>query len=64
MDYELFCLLKDKCSHIPDEYELFQCEFCPGKHTKFTCPKIHYIPYKQHVTNKFIHRFKNDKSVR
>ena len=20
MDYELYCLLKDKCSHIPDEF--------------------------------------------
>lgn len=61
MDYELYCLLRDKCSNIPDEYELFKCSICRNHHTKFTCPKIHYIPIKQHVTNKYIHRFKTAK---
>ena len=58
MDYELYCFLRDKIRNIPDEFEVYPCEYCSGKfnHFKFTCPRLHYAPYQQHVINKEIHR--------
>ena len=64
MDYEHYCLLKDRMLNIPDEFELFNCEICKEKHTKFTCPKLHYIPIKQHVTDRYIHQVKFGKNFR
>jgi hypothetical protein len=26
------------------------------KHTKFDCPKLHFVPLKQHIMNKFIYK--------
>ena len=33
---------------------MLPCEVCKGnhKHTKFTCPKLHYIPLEQIVIHK------------
>lgn len=57
MDYELFCYLRDKIRNIPDEFEVRACEFCGNfNHFKFTCPRIHYMPYEQHVIDKELHR--------
>jgi hypothetical protein len=57
MDYELYCFLRDKCRNIPDEFEVYTCEYCKTyNHYKFTCPRLHYVPYVQHVINKELHR--------
>jgi hypothetical protein len=34
------------------------CEFCQKKfnHFKFTCPKLHYTPYLQHIVDKELHK--------
>ena len=60
MDYELFCFLRDKIRNIPDEFEVLPCEYCGKKfnHFKFTCPKLHYTPYPQHIIHKELHREK------
>ena len=53
MDYHHFCFLRDKNKSTLDEFEVYPCEYCPGKHhTKFTCPKLHFIPLKQLVIYK------------
>ena len=48
-DHENFCQIRDKSKHIPDEYEVLNCELCEGKHSKMSCPKVHYIPIEQFV---------------
>lgn len=52
MDYLHYCFLRDRNKSMIDEYEVFSCEFCKSKHTKFTCPKLHFIPIQQHVIYK------------
>jgi hypothetical protein len=53
MDFEHYCFLRDRNKHILDEYEVFSCQNCKKiKHTKFTCPKLHFVPIRQHVINK------------
>ena len=65
MDYMHFCFLRDKNRSVIDEFEVVPCEFCPGqKHTKFTCPKLHFIPLAQHVIHKEMHRIKVGKCKR
>ena len=57
MDYELYCFLRDKCRNIPDEFEVYNCEYCKTyNHYKFTCPRLHFVPYAQHVINKELYR--------
>jgi hypothetical protein len=63
-DHELYCHLRDKSQSMPDEFELFACETCRERHTKFTCPKLHYIPIKQNVTDRHIYKVKHIKSKR
>lgn len=64
MDYELYCLMRDKALNMPDDFELFSCEICKGKHTKFNCPKLHFIPIKQHIAYRYIYKVKKDKNYR
>ena len=53
MDYMHFCFVRDKQRSELDEFEVVPCEFCPGKkHTKFNCPKLHFVPLTQHVIHK------------
>lgn len=53
MDYHHFCFLRDKDKTVIDEFEVFPCEHCPKQfHTKFSCPKLHFIPLKQMVIYK------------
>ena len=54
MDYEFFCTLKDRMKSIPDEFEVFDCELCEGKHLKSLCPKLHYIPYVDTIIQKHL----------
>jgi len=37
--------MRDRIKNIPDEYEIFDCEMCDGRHLKASCPKLHFIPY-------------------
>ena len=53
-DYEHYCQILDKCQNILDFYEFIECDVCKTKHSKMRCPKLHYIPIRQHVINKFI----------
>jgi hypothetical protein len=48
-DYEYFCFLRDKSKYLVDEFEINKCEHCKTKHTRFLCPKLHFIPIKQQV---------------
>ena len=65
MDYELYCLLRDKCRNIPDEFEVKACQFCENyNHFKFTCPRLHYAPFEQQVVNKYVYKEKKDKNGR
>ena len=64
IDYQLFCLLKDKTKNKVDEFEVIPCEFCRTKHTKFTCPKLHFMPISQHVIHKELQAEKVIKSKR
>jgi hypothetical protein len=64
MDYELYAYLRDKNKYLIDELEVLKCEFCKTKHTKFTCPRIHYIPIKMHVIDKWRHSYEINKNER
>lgn len=64
MDFEMYSYLRDKNKNILNEFEIFPCEFCPQKHTKFECPKLHFIPITQHVIFKNLHKEKTGKNVR
>jgi hypothetical protein len=63
-DYEYFCFLRDKNKNMPDEFEILPCASCKTNHTKFDCPKLHFIPITQHVVNKYLRNCKIDKNVR
>jgi hypothetical protein len=53
MDYELYCFLRDKIRNIPDEFEVHPCQYCEKfNHFKFSCPRLHYLPYEQHIINR------------
>ena len=66
MDYHLFCFLRDKNRSIRDEFEVFKCGMCKNnqKHTKFTCPKLHFTPYHQIVIFKENNKVKKGKNKR
>ena len=66
MDYLLFCLLRDRNRSIPDEFEVHNCLICGKgqKHTKFTCPKIHFVPMHQMVIHKYNYTAKILKNMR
>lgn len=64
MDYELYSYLRDKNKNVIDELEVFPCEYCKTKHTKFNCPKLHFIPITQHVINKHLRAYSIGKNSR
>lgn len=64
MDYEFFCTLRDRMKSIPDEFEVFECEVCKGKHLKALCPKLHYIPYHENIIHKYLHSEKTHENPR
>lgn len=45
---------------------MLPCEYCKKKfnHFKFTCPKLHYAPYEQHIIDKEIYQEKIGKNQR
>lgn len=36
---------------------MFPCPHCRTKHTRFCCPKLHFIPIQQHVINKYLRAY-------
>lgn len=66
MDYMHFCFLRDKNKSTIDEFEVLECLICHNgqKHTKFTCPKLHYTPLHQIVIYKESHREKVSRNQR
>lgn len=54
-DYEFYCFLRERSKYILDEYETVRCERCSAKHTKFDCPKLHFIPLKEHIIQRELH---------
>ncbi len=45
----------NKISFIKHEWEIIPCKYCaPKKHTIFICPKLHYIPFKNYIFQKYI----------
>jgi hypothetical protein len=64
MDYELYSYLRDKNKNVIDEFEVFPCEHCKTKHTKFNCPKLHFIPITQHVVNKHLRAYTTGRNTR
>jgi hypothetical protein len=66
MDYIHFCFLRDKNKTTLDEFEVLTCDICKDgkKHTKFNCPKLHFIPFKNMVIHKDSHRNKTAKNPR
>lgn len=57
MDYEHFCLMRDREEYLLNENELYRCLNCPREfHNKLICPKLHYIPVKSHIIHKYLHK--------
>jgi hypothetical protein len=66
MDYIHFCFLRDRNKTTLDEFEVLTCDVCMDgkKHTKFTCPKLHFIPLKNMVIHKGMRKEKTLKTPR
>lgn len=64
LDYEHFCFLRDRIKNFDNEYEVFKCEFCESCHTKFDCPKLHYIPLRKHAVDKYLYSARISKNGR
>lgn len=64
MDYEMYAFLRDKNKTCIDEFEVMKCENCQTKHTKFLCPKLHFIPFSQLVVNRFLYKQAKGKNIR
>jgi hypothetical protein len=54
-DYEYYCFLKDRAKSVLNEHETIPCTDCRQKHTRFACPKLHFIPIREHVVHKELH---------
>jgi len=50
--------------NIPDEFEIYKCDFCPSNHLKTSCPRLHYIPIVEHVIHRHLHKLKSHKNLR
>ena len=65
LDYEHFCSQRDKHHISLDSFELYECEHCVGEfHSKFNCPRLHFIPIKQHVVYRYLKGLKSDRQTR
>ena len=47
--------MRERSKYIIDEYETVRCERCSAKHTKFNCPKLHFIPLQEHIIHRQLH---------
>lgn len=57
-------MLRDRSNHIFDEFEVISCDFCPEKHSKMTCPKLHYSPIPQVIIYKHLFAVKTGRNCR
>jgi len=58
-------MIRDKDDYMLDSFEIYQCNLCQNEyHTKFKCPKCHYIPVKQKVIYSYLEGFKNSRDNR
>lgn len=65
MDYQLFCVLRDKDNNIIDENNLYPCSICKKSyHTKFDCSRLHYRPMKQLVVLNYLEKQNKMKNKR
>lgn len=56
LDYEHYCVLRDRSEHMLGEDEPHACKECSHEyHLKLSCPKLHYIPLREHVINKYLY---------
>ena len=62
MDFQLFCVLRDRDEYLLDENNLYECEVCDKEyHNKFQCPRLHYLPLKQNLIFKSLNADKKKK---
>jgi hypothetical protein len=53
-DYEYYFMIKEKDKFLLNEFEIEKCHICQNeRHTMFKCPRLHYIPLKQHVIGRY-----------
>ena len=66
VDFEYFFTVKDQEKEDLNEYEFFTCELCEEgiNHSKFRCPKLHYMPYHQTIIYKSLMAEKKDRNKR
>ena len=65
MDYELYCMLRDKNESILDENNLYLCSICKTSyHNKFQCSRLHYRPIKQATIANYLGRMKRSSNGR
>lgn len=65
-DYQLWCSARDKDEYLLDENEIYECKICEKGicHDPHGCPKMHYIPIKQHVVFKYLNKTMKAKNPR
>ena len=65
MDYQLYCLLRDRDQCILDEENIYPCSICKNKyHNKFECSRLHYFPLKQMVVFRHLNKVNKHKMER
>jgi hypothetical protein len=64
LDFEMYCQLRDKSKHKLDEFEVFPCKNCKTRHTKFLCPRLHFMPLGKHVIDRYLTDQKVDANER
>lgn len=65
MDYQLYCLLRDRDECFIDEENIYPCSLCKDKfHTKFDCSRLHFRPLKQMVIYHYLEKVKKSKTGR
>ena len=63
-DFQFYHEIKHRSKHFLNEFELIVCEFCNEKHSKFKCPRLHYVPLAQHILHRYIYDEKISKCKR
>jgi|JI6StandDraft_1071083.scaffolds.fasta_scaffold09392_10 hypothetical protein len=55
-DFEKYCALRDQDS-FDEVIEGLECRICNTKrHSKFECPRIHFVPLREIICLKYKHR--------
>lgn len=65
LDYEHYCLLRDKLEIGINPDELYECDKCQHEcHTKFQCPRLHYIPNHMLIVSRYLEKIRISKQDR